>query len=80
MTSLPSLPILPRMNMTKQEYISSLRPGTKVTFYLPAGHRSFALKRAKVVLAMGTHVVVNMGGRHGTPAVVTAQNVVLPKP
>lgn len=67
------------MNMTKQEYIASLRPGTKVTFTLPMGYASFTTKKGKVVLAMGTHVVVNMGGRHGTPAVVTPENVVLPK-
>lgn len=67
------------MNMTKQEYIASRRPGSMVSFTIPAGYASFTVKKGKVVFAMGTHVVVNMGGRFGTPAVVTPENVILPK-
>lgn len=65
--------------MTKEQYIASLRPGSKVSFTLPAGRSSFTTKSGRVVFAEGTHVVVNMGGRYGTPAVVTPENVILPK-
>lgn len=64
--------------MTKSEYVASLRPGQRVSFLLPSGTRSWKATAAKIVFAMGTHVVVNLGGRHGTPAVVTPENVILP--
>jgi len=66
--------------MSNATYIASLRPGSRVTYLVPSGQGrngiEYRSKTSKVVLAMGTHVVVNMGGRHGTPFVVTPENVV----
>jgi hypothetical protein len=66
--------------------LSGIRPGTRVTYYAPAGKgidratgkvvQEWGLRRGKVVLNMGTHLVVNLGGRYGTPGVVFPDKLV----
>jgi hypothetical protein len=45
-------------------------PGVTVWFFTPHGAR----RSGRVVLVEEHHVVVNTGGRHGTPAVVDEKN------
>jgi hypothetical protein len=61
-----------------------LRPRDVVTFLIPNGvgrhGQEFKVKRGRVVIALPTHVVVNSGGRHGTPYVVDENNHITPAP
>lgn len=56
------------------------KPGNKVTFLVHAGIGRNGPERkpktGKVVLAYPTHLVVNGGGRYGTPYVVNEKNFV----
>lgn len=56
------------------------RPGDRVTFlrFAGLGRRGPEFKPAagKVVMAFASHLVLNMGGRYGTPAVVDAKNFI----
>lgn len=67
------------------DLIHSIRPGDKVTALFPAG---MAIKNGKAVhefkertgkvnplLIFPDHVVIDLGGRYGTPGVVTAENI-----
>lgn len=49
-----------------------IAPGDLVTYSTPQGN----VCRGKVVISTATHVVLNAGGRHGTPAVVDERNYV----
>lgn len=55
-----------------------IRMGDKVKYLRPngIGRHGAEWKAAfgRVVFNMGTHLVLNIGGRFGTPAVVTAAN------
>ena len=57
---------------------NGLRLGDRVKFLVPAGigrhGQEWAEKTGKVALAFGGHVVVNGGGRFGTPYVVNERN------
>ena len=59
---------------------NNLRPGQKVTFLIPNGCGrdgvEWKRKSGKIVMAFPTHVVVNGGGRYGTPYVVNERNFV----
>lgn len=55
------------------EYI---RPGDTVTLSLPAGYKTFKQRTGKAVIVTPGHVVINLGGRHGTPGVGTEDNIV----
>lgn len=70
----------------KRALLASVRTGDKVTALFPAGQSS---RRGKVVqewvprtgtanglLIFQDHVVINLGGRYGTPGVVDASNIV----
>lgn len=70
--------------MTKQELLDSIQAGDRVTFNRYAG---LGLKGPEYKPATGTAqkflvqaqpgvVVLNMGGRHGTPACVTVDNII----
>ena len=63
------------INNNRQQYIESLNPGDRVRFVLPHG----GTKSGRVVMAFATHVVVNGGGRYGTPYVVDHNNVIVRK-
>jgi len=56
------------------------KPGDKVVIRVPAGigrnGQEWAERRGKVVMAFRSHLVLNGGGRHGTPLVATAENFV----
>lgn len=56
----------------------NLKPGQKVKFLAPYGigrnGQEWAEKTGKVVIAFPTYVVVNGGGRQGTPYVVDSTN------
>ena len=55
-----------------------IRAGDTVKFLVPAGtgRNGVEYKEAggRVVMAFPSHLVVNMGGRHGTPGVVNEGN------
>lgn len=51
-----------------------IRRGDRVTFTDRFGH--YRTGRAQALLLFPDHVVLNMGGRHGTPQVVDASNYV----
>jgi len=57
---------------------NNLRPGQHIAFLIPGGigrnGREWSRKTGRVVMAFSTHVVVNAGGRHGTPRVVSGEN------
>ena len=50
---------------------SAIRPGDTLTASTPHG----GTRRGRVVFRFPTHCVINAGGRHGTPYVVTQSNV-----
>jgi hypothetical protein len=64
------------MNSTQigTRVFKGIQAGDRVTFLTPRGHKSEG--RARALLLFPTHVVVNCGGRHGTPAVVNERNYV----
>ena len=59
---------------------NNLRPGKSITFLVSNGIGRHGIeykeKRGRVVMALASHVVVNGGGRHGTPHVVNEKNFV----
>lgn len=67
---------------TPLELVKMIRPGDTVTALFPAGigcnGREFKERSGKVnpMLIFDEHVVINLGGRHGTPGVVDARNIV----
>lgn len=66
-----------------EELIQMIRPGNKVTIFVTAGRGRNGLEWAEAtgrcVIAPGrhqSHATLNMGGRHGTPATATSENIV----
>lgn len=51
-----------------------IRPGDRVTFSTPQHERRTG--RAQLLLVFESHVVVNLGGRYGTPQVVDSSNYI----
>ncbi len=66
--------------MTAEQLVASIRPGDRVTIFVHAGiGRNGPEKReatGRAVICSGTHAALNMGGRFGTPGVVTPENIV----
>jgi hypothetical protein len=68
-----------------QVYIDSIRPGDRVTILVPAGRgmngQEWSESTGKAVMrsAHGGWVL-NMGGRHGTPGIADARNIVSVRP
>ncbi len=58
----------------------NIRPGDNVRFLVPNGIGRNGVEwketQGKAVLCYSTHVVVNAGGRYGTPRVVNTENFV----
>ena len=58
----------------------NIRPQDRITFLIPNGigrnGQEYTTKTGRVVMVFPTHVVVNGGGRYGTPYVVTQENFV----
>lgn len=58
--------------------LSNIKPGQRVKYLAPAGIGRNGVEykevRGKVVLNMRTHLVVNLGGKHGRPGVCTPEN------
>jgi hypothetical protein len=58
----------------------SKRPGDKIKFLVPNGIGregvEWKAKSGKVVMVFPTHVVVNGGGKYGTPHVVDDNNFI----
>ena len=56
------------------------RPGDRITFLIPNGIGrngvEWKKKSGRVVMTFPHHVVVNGGGRHGTPYVVSESNFI----
>ena len=50
------------------------KPGDRVRFRTPQGQ----IRSGRVVFALPTHLTLNCGGPHGTPAVVDENNYVGP--
>lgn len=65
---------------TRPATFNNLLPGQTVRYLVPNGRgrngQEWAEKRGRVVMAFPTHAVVNAGGAHGTPGVVTERNFV----
>lgn len=55
--------------------IRDIRPGDTVTIGSSHGGR-YSEKTGRCVMAFPTHAVLNIGGRHGTPAVATADAII----
>ena len=54
-----------------------LKGGDRIAFYIGAGpHRTRKVARVQPLLTFPTHVVVNLGGKYGRPAVVTESNFI----
>jgi len=70
----------------KRALVRSIQAGDKVTALFPAGQKlegdkivqEWAERTGKVnpLLIFPEHVVINLGGRHGTPGVVDERNIV----
>lgn len=54
------------------QLIAAARPGDRIVIRTPQGQT----RRGTVVLKFTTHLVLNGGGRHGTPLVATPDNIV----
>lgn len=61
-----------RLSGLTTKYWNDISPGSTVTFKSPQGQE----RKGKVVMAFPTHLVLNCGGAHGTPAVVDEKNYV----
>lgn len=59
-----------------ESVFSLIRVGDRVTIVTPHGSRI----SGRVVMKFATHAVLNTGGRHGTPEIATAANIVAVKP
>lgn len=66
--------------MTNIEIVASIRPGDRVTILVPAGRgrdgQEYKESSGRALICSGTHAVLNMGGRFGTPGVATPENIV----
>lgn len=59
---------------------TAARIGDRVTINVPAGRglrgQEWKQRTGRVVMRFATHLVLNGGGRHGTPLVATPENYV----
>ena len=59
---------------------NGIRPGDRVVMQVPAGRgrdgQEYAQRAGRCVMAFDTHVVINLGGRFGTPGVCDDSNYV----
>ncbi len=62
------------------ELVRSIKVGDRVTIKVPNGigpnGPEWKEATGKAVICSGTHATLNMGGKHGTPAVATPNNIV----
>jgi hypothetical protein len=56
----------------RKELFAQVKPGARAAFVTPHG---FILS-GRVVMRFSTHAVLNLGGRHGTPGVLTPETCV----
>lgn len=60
--------------------VATIRVGDRVTIQVPNGMGRAGIewvqKSGRAVIVSPGHVALNMGGRHGTPGVATAENIV----
>ena len=60
--------------------VANIRVGDRVTILVPNGigrnGQEYAERTGRAVICSGTHVALNMGGKHGTPGVATPENIV----
>lgn len=61
------------MYQSNQTLFDSIAVGDKVTIYTKHGGQ---LKGNAVILCKPTHVVLNLGGRYGTPGIATPDNTI----
>lgn len=67
---------------TPLQLVKMIRPGDTVTATFPCGRTlkgiEYKERHGKVnpMLIFDEHVVINLGGKHGTPGVVDARNIV----
>jgi hypothetical protein len=64
------------MSANPARWWRGIAPGDTVFYSTQHGNR----KSGRVVISTPTHVVLNIGGKHGTPAVVTETNFMSHKP
>lgn len=58
--------------LTSIPAFKGLRPGDRVTIRTPQGQE----RTGRVVMTFPEHVVLNMGGAHGTPGIANERNFV----
>jgi hypothetical protein len=65
---------------TRPATFMGIRPGDRVALQVPNGigryGQEYKTVSGRAVMCFDTHVVVNLGGRYGTPGVVTEDNYV----
>ena len=63
--------------MTTTALFQTARPGDRVTILLPERRGIPAQQRTgRVVMKFSTHLVLNLGGKHGTPGIADERNTV----
>lgn len=68
------------LDRIREVQVANLRPGDRVTILVPNGigrnGQEWREATGTAVICSGTHATLNIGGRFGTPAVVTPENFV----
>lgn len=59
-----------RKHLGEGRLVDAIRPGCRVTITTPHGHQ----RTGRAVMRGPVGWVLNMGGRHGTPAIATDDN------
>jgi hypothetical protein len=64
------------LDRVRKVMVANIRVGDRVTILVPAGFgREWKEATGRAVICSGTHATLNMGGRYGTPAVATPENI-----
>lgn len=72
--TIPKLPTRTAAQLAQAaEALAALRPGQRARIQTPHG----SIRTGRVVLVNADSVVLDCGGRYGTPAVATARNLVI---
>ena len=73
------------LDAVREAMVANIRPGDRVTILVPNGigrnGQEWCERTGKAIICARpwedqTHVVLNMGGRFGTPGVATVKNIV----
>lgn len=70
---------MPNGFLSGRELLAMVRPGAVVSAWFSNGLGEKKVRVGKVnplLIFPGSHVVIDLGGKHGTPGVVSADNIV----